>query len=300
MDEKKNAKLEEYLSQVTDIPTLPHIVIKLFNKIHDPEPDIEELADLIMSDQVLTTRMIRMVNSAFWGLSREVNSVKEAIVFLGLREITNLIYSVSLANTFERDTPLLKRVRFWEHSLGCALISKEIAKRSHFQDRELAYLAGLIHDIGEVIIAVQFGKDFEKVVEIVLDDHATFYDAEDIVLGINHTDFGAWLVKDWRLPSILSDVVSFHHKPFEAPEHKVLVAIVRLADLICLYHQLDFGYSEGEDIMPEIVDLWHFLGTKSKYLSDIELTQFLAELNENIEDVKSSVDSMYGQNEAVS
>jgi len=299
MDQIKREKLEEYLSQVTDIPTLPHIVIKLFNKIHEPEPDVEELADLIMSDQVLTTRMIRMVNSAFWGLNREVNSVREAIVFLGLREITNLIYSVSLANTFEHDTPLLKRVRFWEHSLGCALISKEIAIRAHFQDRELAYLAGLVHDIGEVIIAVHFSKEFEKVVEMVLDKHTTFYSAEDVVLGINHTDFGAWLVRDWKLPSILSDVVSFHHNPLEVPDHKILVAIVRLADLICLYHQLDFGYSEGENIMPDIVNLWHFLSTQSKYIADIELSEFLDEVNKNIEDVKSTVDSLYGQGETV-
>jgi len=295
MDQERHAILEEYLNQVEDIPTLPHIVIKLFNKIHEPEPNTEELADLIMTDQVLTTRMIRMVNSAFWGLNREVTSVKEAIIFLGLREITNLIYSVSLANTFEHDTPLLKRVRFWEHSFGCALISREIAILAEFQDKELAYLAGLIHDIGEAIIAMQFSAEFEKVVELVLDTHTTFYKAEDMVMHINHTDFGAWLIDKWKLPSILSQVVSYHHRPMDVQDHQMLVSMVRLADLVCLYYQLDFGYSEGEDIMPEIVALWHYLGKRSKKIADIELSNFLESLNKNIQDVKHTVESMYGE-----
>ncbi|RKY75441.1 hypothetical protein DRQ07_11905, partial [candidate division KSB1 bacterium] len=142
---------------------------------------------------------------------------------------------------------------------------------------------------------VQFGREFEKVVELVLDRHTTFYKAEDEILGINHTDFGVWLVQNWKLPPVLSNVVSYHHSPLEVTEHKNLVTIVRLADLICLYYQLDFGYSEGENIMPEIVKLWHYLGTQSKAIEKIELNKLLEEFNENIENVKSTVESMYGE-----
>lgn len=115
--------LDDYLSKIEDIPTLPYIVIQLFNKIHQPDPKVGELADLIMMDQILTTKMIRLVNSSYWGLNRQITSVKETIVYLGMREISNLVYSVTLTNTFERDAPLMERVRFWEHSFGCALYS---------------------------------------------------------------------------------------------------------------------------------------------------------------------------------
>lgn len=286
--------LEEYLSVIKDIPTLPHIVIQLFEKIHQPDPVVNELADLIMKDQVLTTKMIRLVNSAFWGINRQITSVRETIVYLGLREISNLIYSVTLTNTFERDAPLMERVHFWEHSFGCALSSRLIASRVRFPDAELAYLAGLLHDIGESIIAIHLYKEFEKVVQLVLDTGMTFYQAEEEILGMNHTDFGPWLVEKWLLPQKLSDAISCHHSIEKAEgESRNLVAIVRLADLICLYHKLDFGHPEGEDLNAEVRLTWRILCDCYPKLRNVELKSFFEEFNEHIESVKQSVKNVY-------
>ena len=286
--------LEEHLSVIQDIPTLPHIVIQLFEKIHQPDPVVNELADLIMKDQVLTTKMIRMVNSAFWGINRQITSVRETIVYLGLREISNLIYSVTLTNTFERDAPLMERVHFWEHSFGCALSSRLIAKRVRFPDVELAYLAGLLHDIGESIIAIHLYHEFEDVVQLVLEKGRTFYQAEEEILGFNHTDFGPWLVDKWLLPEKLSDVISHHHSIEKAEgESRKLVAIVRLADLICLYHKLDFGHPEGENLNSEVGLTWRMLCDCYPTLQNVELKSFFDEFNEHIESVKQSVKNVY-------
>lgn len=285
--------LDEYLSKIEDIPTLPYIVIQLFNKIHQPNPKVGELADLIMMDQILTTKMIRLVNSSYWGLNRQIASVKETIVYLGMREISNLVYSVTLTNTFERDAPLMERVRFWEHSFGCALYSRLIAQSVGYKDVELAYLAGLLHDIGESIIAIHLYQDFEQVVKLVLDRKMTYREAEDEVLGINHTDLGPWLVERWLLPEKIADVISHHHNINEAEDNKNLVAIVRLADLICLYHKLDFGHPEGEKLNAEIISTWRFLSECYPKLAKIEIKAFLKDFNKHIESVKQTVKAVY-------
>ena len=292
--EDRNLIVEGFLSQVQDLPTIPYVVVQIMERIQQPEPEIEELADLIMTDQVLTTQLLRMVNSAFYGLNRTVASVKETVIYLGLREIENLIYSVTLTNTFEIDAPLLKRIRFWEHSFGCALYSRLIAKKLGYPGKEQAYLAGLLHDIGEVIIALHLYQDFEKVVRLVKDDGKTFYQAEEEVLGINHTDLGSWLVDRWKLPSSLSNVITYHHTLEKAGEEDaLLVAIVRMADLVCLYHKLDFGYSEGESLTAEIVTVWRMLASKFPALAREDMQKFLEECNEQISAVKNAVQMVY-------
>lgn len=293
ISEKKREILNQYLGEIEDIPTLPNVVIQLMDKIHEPNPKVDELAELLMTDQVLTTRMIKLVNSVFYGLSREIASVKEAIVYLGLREINNLVYSVSLTNTFERDTPLLQRVRFWEHSFGCALISKLVAQKIGYPYVELAYLAGLLHDIGEAIIALHLTDQFEEVVRLVQQNGKTFYAAEDDILGINHTDFGQWLAETWHLPEIIAQVICYHHNLNDLQKDELLVAIVRLADLICIYHKLDFGYTEGEALTAEIKSTWQFICGHSTKLAEVSAKPFFDEFNEQVDTIKKMVERVY-------
>lgn len=293
MDEVKLQLIEETVGQIEDLPTLPHIVVQLLDKMHQPDPQIEELADLVMTDQVLTTAMITIVNSAFWGLTREVTSIRESIIYLGLRQVENLIYSVSLTNTFEQDAPLLKRVRFWEHSFGVALCSRLIAQRLRYPDEEMAYLAGLLHDIGEVILALYLYPTFEKVVEKIVEEGATFCDAEEAVLGFDHADVGAWLVDRWNLPPGLRSVIAHHHNVQNAAEDTLLVGIVRMADLICLYHHLDFGITEGEQVVPELLATWQWLVKRYPQLKAVKMKPFLEEFNDQIEVVKGMISSVY-------
>ncbi|MCK5147507.1 HDOD domain-containing protein [bacterium] len=293
MKAERHALVEDTLGEIENLPTLPHIVVQLLDKMHEKNPKIEELADLIMTDQVLTTQMISLVNSAFWGLNREVTSIRESVVYLGLRQVENLIYSVSLTNTFEQDAPLLKRVRFWEHSFGVALCSRLIAQRLRYPDEEMAYLAGLLHDIGEVILALYLHPVFKKVVEKVVDEKISFCAAEEAILGFNHTDVGSWLVSRWKLPPGLSAVISHHHNIQEATQDPLLVGMVRMADLICLYHKLDFGIAESESVIPEILSTWQYLGGTFPKLQKIKMKPFLQEFNQQIELVKGMVRAVY-------
>ena len=289
----KRSRLATFLRGIEDIPTLPHVVIELLDKIEDPEASPDELADLIMVDQVLATKMIRMVNSAFWGLRREVNSVRETIVLLGLRNISALAYSATLANTFERDAPLMQRVRFWEHAFGCALFSRLIAQRVGYPETELAYLAGLLHDIGESIIALHAYRKFEAVVRYMLDHSTTFFVAEERILGFNHTDLGPWLTEKWLLPAQLSDVITYHHSLPDLGCQSELVTIVRLADLVCLHYQLDFGHLENEALETEMAATWGLLLNRFPRIARTTPASFLAECESHIEVVKQTVEAVY-------
>ncbi len=295
MDDMRQELIERYLGQAEDLPTLPYIVVQILEKMHDKNPQIEKIADLIMTDQVLTAQMFQMVNSAFWGLNRKITSIRETIIYLGLRQVETLVYSVALTNTFEQDAPLLKRVHFWEHSFGCAMISRIISERVGFKQAESAYLAGLLHDIGEVILAVFLSKKFEKVVEYVLENNTSFYLAEDHVMGFNHTDLGPWLVERWKLPATLSNVISDHHHLSEA-EEPLLTTIVRLADLICIYYQLDFGINEGERLTVDIMEAWRKLNSLAPKPIKLQIKPFLDEFEEQIDIVKSTVAEVYRLN----
>lgn len=293
MDETKKIKFQEIIKDIDDLPTLPHVVIQLMEKINAPNPNVDELAEMIMTDQVLTTQMLRIVNSAFFGLTREISSVKETVVYLGLREIETLIYSATLTNTFEIDAPLMNRVKFWEHSFGCALYSRIIADLMNFPGKEMAYLAGLLHDIGESIIALKLYYKFEEIVEKVRNEKITFYQAEDQILGITHCDFGPWLVENWLMPAPISSVISYHHHVQEAKEHVTLVALVRLADLICLYNKLDFGHKENENIKDEIIMLWRLLSKESPTLAKTDIREFMKECISRIDSIKQTVEMVY-------
>ncbi len=293
LDSSRQQQLEKYLNKIEDLPTLPYVVIQLSNKIHAPDPQIDELADLIMTDQILTTKLMRIVNSAYWGLTRKVESVRESIIYLGLREIENLIYSVTLTNTFEIDAPLMQRVKFWEHSFGCALYCRLIAEQIGFEGKEMAYLGGLLHDVGESIIALHLYQEFEQIVGLVRDQNLTFYMAEEKVLGINHTDFGPWLQEQWLLPELITHIISNHHELKPGSDRDVILDVVRLADLICLYHKLDFGYTEGIDIVKEIVAVWKRLSIDFPKLQKVKISDFVEKCNKQIENVKHTVEMVY-------
>ena len=294
MDAERKNLIEKYAEEIENLPTLPHIVIQIMDKIHAPEPNIDELADLVMSDQVLTTRMLRLVNSVFWGLNRTVNSVKEALIYLGLREMSNLIYSVSLTNSFEINTIHIKRVRFWEHSFGCALYSRLIAQKIGHPDAEMAYLAGLLHDLGEAIFAMSFPDAFEEIIQRVACEGKTFCEAEQGILRIDHAAFGAWLLEKWGVPERLCRIVAKHHQIEEVGDDQSLSAVMRLADLICQFQRLDFGYLEGEPINVEIPLMWKKIQSYYPEMAREDMADLLEEFRDQEDAVKETVRSVYG------
>lgn len=293
ISEEKRNKLEPFIEKITHIPTLPSVLSKILSMTSDPNVEIEDIADAVLKDKVLTARMIRLVNSAFWGIRREIVSVREAIVFLGLQQVKNIVTTVSLFNTFHSKNPQFHVGTIWEHGLGCAIISRKIAEIAGFKDLEKAYLGGLMHDIGEVILSQFCIEDFNKVVDLVKEKKIGFYEAENEVLGINHADFGAWFQEKWGFGEDLAEVILKHHTPEEATINPELTSIVSLANLFCNVRGLDYHYAQILKVSFKDEYAWHTLAESSPVLNKMDVERFTLTLDGMVDEVKQIVREVY-------
>ncbi|MCK5147497.1 HDOD domain-containing protein [bacterium] len=292
---KKEMLIDAYVARATPMPTLPASAVRILELSKGDETDVEEIADAVMTDKVLTARMIRLVNSAFWGLRRQVTSIREAIVYLGLHQIRSIVLTTSLFNTFESKNPHFDVTHIWEHGLGCAMISRRIAKMAGYKDLEKAYIAGLMHDIGKVILSQYSLQEYDRVLELVrLGDH-TFYDAETEILGVNHTDFATWFKTQWGFAEELAEVIAMHHSPEKAVLDPYLVCIVNLADLFSSLRGLDYEMTQNMMVVFREEYAWKKIVELSPNLEQTDLKRFTFELDAMIDEVKQTVQEIYHQ-----
>lgn len=293
ISEEKRKKLEPFIEKITHIPTLPVVLSKILSMTSDPNVEIEDIADAVLKDKVLTARMIRLVNSAFWGIRREIVSIREAIVFLGLQQVKNIVTTVSLFNTFHSKNPQFHVSTIWEHGLGCAMISRKIAELSGYKDTEKAYLGGLLHDIGEVILSQFCIDEFNQVVDLVKKEKIGFYEAENEILGVNHTDFGLWFMEQWGFSDDLAEVIVMHHTPEKATINPELTSIVSLANLFCNVRGLDYHYAQILKVSFKDEFAWNTLAEKSPVLDKTDLERFTLSLDGMVDEIHQIVNEVY-------
>jgi len=289
----KNPELIALLSKIDKLPVLPPLAIKIMERTKDPEFGIDELIDLILMDQVLTAKMVRVVNSVYFGLGRRVESLREALVFLGAKEINNVVLTTTLLNTYSNPKNAQIFRAFWEYSFATAVVSKLLAKSLKYKDHERAYLAGLLHDIGEVILIHNFPEEFGKIIKRVEQSNCTFEEAEVEELGLSHTDFGPWLLEQWNYFGEIAHVVSRHHKPETAVFERHLVAIVHLAGLYCQNNELGFGISKDVKYNFEMNYSWELLKNEFSPNGSFNIGMHIARLDENLKYIKEIVKNAF-------
>lgn len=292
-DKAKNEKLMAYLGKIEHLPTLPVIVTQILEKTSNPEFDMNSVVDLILMDQVLTAKMIRLVNSAYWGLGRPIESLRQAIICLGIRNVRNVVFTTSLMQVVPGSQKSKWIKSFWEHSFACALICRLVAQRVVYKDLERAYLAGLLHDIGEIILIQNFPDEFEKVVKVAEKKQWDFYEAEKEVMAITHVDFGPWLLDQWKLCSEIAHVVARHHDVQSAVIEPGLVAIVRIADLYSRSKGLSLGNFEGIEIALEKEPAWSIIRAEFPQAKKIEPEVQLEYLDMQLDTVKQFIQMIY-------
>ncbi len=298
-NEKKKVLLDAYIARATPMPTLPASAMRILELTRADDADVEKIADEIMKDKVLTARMIRLVNSAFWGIRRRVASIREAIVYLGLNQIRSIVLTTSLFNTFPSKNPAFNISYIWQHGLGCALISKKIASLVHYPDLEKVYLGGLMHDIGKVVLSQFSIKEYDEVLEMVKEGFSTFYEAENKLLGINHCDFGPWFSSQWGFSKELTETISLHHNPEEAREDISLVSIVSLANLFCRVRGLDYAIKQHNPVSMFDTPAWKILKGNDPKLEKLDLARFTWELDATVEEVRQVVKAVFQSHQAV-
>ena len=210
MDEKQ---IYKQLDQIKEIPTLPTIVFELNQHLQNPESSITKVSETIEKDQAMSIKILKLVNSAFYGFQSKISDVKNAVVLLGFNAVRNAIISVSVINALPKTLLFqdFEMIEFWKHSLAVAVTSKSIAQKAGMDSADNCFVGGLLHDVGKVIMAQYFKDEFVKVWTRMQKEFLPFYDAEQKELPVDHTKIGAYLAERWKLPRGLTDAIRWHH-----------------------------------------------------------------------------------------
>lgn len=238
------------LDGIENLPTLPVMVQQVQKLINSPNSSMNQIGALISKDQAIAARVIRLVNSAFYGLGRKVSSIPQAIVVLGLNTVKNLVTGISIINMFDaaNSATLFNRDMLWLHSLGCAMGARLLAKNLGRNETEDYFLAGLLHDIGILILDQFFHDEFITVLAYAKEKKLDYYSAEQKVLDYTHCDVGAIVAEKWKIPDFLIQTMRYHHTSVNNnPEINCdVINIVHIADIAATNAGYHMGFQLGK------------------------------------------------------
>jgi HD-like signal output (HDOD) protein len=266
------------LNRIEDLPSLPEIVMKLSSAVENPDTDAAAVARIIGDDPALTTKILRVVNSAYYGrggVSKEITSVPFAVARIGFREIKNIVLTMASFSFFRSGTPNIHLRNFWRHSVLTAITTKTIhdfAKDDRIaseQDLDMYYVTGLLHDIGVLALDFYFNEILKKVIIEMRSSRIMLPEAERRVLGVDHATIGGYITRAWGLPGAIVAAVENHHSPEMAPEPvRRMARVVNLANYICAIHGPHFCADHPEDDSESPLSL-KALGIPVKSISEI-------------------------------
>ncbi len=289
------AKAEQMVEKVDDLPTIPAVATQVLQLLDQPDVQVEEVADLMLSDQVMTARVMKMINSPVYKPGHQITSLKRALVYLGLRHIREVALTTSFISAFDDASGAFEIATFWEHSFGVGMVSKIIAEKIGYIDLERAYIAGVIHDIGEVFLSNYLRDEFRQVLDGIKDKPVKLVDAEARHFGTTHCEIGLCMARKWNFPESYCEVIACHHAPTEATIDPVLCAIVNLADLFYSVRELNYGGWVSFNLNEE--PSWQILKTMSPSLVQLDVERFCYELDDAIPDVKNLVTAIFNSQE---
>lgn len=237
------------LAGMENMPSLPVTLAPLMRYFEQPleQLDVQRVLDLISQDKSLVAQCIHMANSPLFGRWQPVDSVRGAVVALGMQRMRDIVTSCCLLTLLPSQGDL-DPVIFWEHSFGCALVSRQFAVKIGFPDPGKAYLAGLLHDIGIVVNLWVLPKEFREAFTLARTKEIPLHEAEMCALGITHGESGRILAERWNFTPALTQVIAYHDDPPRAASHRDLVALVSLSDLLCRMGGLGHGYVEERQV----------------------------------------------------
>jgi putative nucleotidyltransferase with HDIG domain len=253
-------RLRRVVDRIQGLPTLPAMLSSINRLMVNPRTSAKEIAQLISSDPAITSKVLRVVNSSFYGFPNRISTVTHAIVILGFNTIRSIVLSTSIFDALRKSQPAhgFDRAAFWRHSIGAGACSRVLARKLGYTALEEFFIAGLLHDVGKIALDSYLPDDFAKVVAKVREADCTMLEAEEAVLGVNHADVGGWLLQKWSLSQGLVDAVARHHSPALAGENLKPAAIVHVGDMLSRALQIGSG---GDRRMPPLSDeAWTALG----------------------------------------
>jgi putative nucleotidyltransferase with HDIG domain len=248
--------VKDILSRVGEVQPLPGTVLRLIQVVNNPNSTVEQMVEAVRYDQAVTSQMLRIVNSAYFSFSREISSLNEALRVLGSLKVLQLVMAIHTNSLLAKDQRGygLSPGKLWQHSVGVALASAALADHLRQPNKNLLFTAGLLHDIGKVILNEYVAEEFADIVTQVGEKKISFSEAEKLALGFSHDEIGAQVAEKWQLPDTIVRGIRYHHDPGAADPPDVLVDILHLADCTCLMLGIGIGsdglfYRADEEVM---------------------------------------------------
>jgi len=262
---------EKVEKTINFLPPMPSVMMDLVQALNNDDIDLRSLGNIISKDPSMSMNVLKIANSAFYGLPTKVTTVEQAVRMLGTNEITSLCISVSASRSLRapRGVATFDMKLFWDHSVATGVIGKILCSRLNLGRWDSLYLAGLIHDVGKVVLDRFVHDVYKEIVDLTFKESISIREAETIVMGASHDEVGGWLMEKWRLPTVFGEVARYHHTVNEAPEKSIIpVAIVSLADQLARLkghgfggdmNGVDFPETEGFKVLekrnPDIVNV---------------------------------------------
>lgn len=249
---------QSLVNKSLELVSPPSTYARLDELINDPESAIDDISKVINTDPALTTRLLKIVNSPFYGFPSQINTISRAITVIGIRELTHLVLATSVVNAFTGiPKTLIEMNTFWRHSLACAICAKLLAEAAGHKQSEQYLIAGLLHNIGSLVLYQSVPELAAESIKSARFGHEVLHLAEKRVIGFDHTEAGEALIQAWHLPESLGFVARHHHQPV-ASGYAVEVCIVHVADV--MVSAVPFGHSGDMHVPPLDPVAWERLG----------------------------------------
>ncbi len=241
-------EFDSIVKNIKDLPALPAVVMELLNSIDQEDIDISVLAKKVSHDQALTAKTLKLANSPIYGAQVKVTTIQQAITLLGFQSVRSLITAAGVAGCFpDNQCTGFEFKAFWRHSIATAVCAKVLARHLHV-NQDFAFTAGLLHDIGRLVLVSCFPHDYARAISYRTAYDCTMLEAEQHVLGLDHVIAGHALAEHWNFSDTMQKAIAGHHEP-EVPGAGFLAAIVHVADFIA--HALDLS-GPADDLAPQL------------------------------------------------
>jgi putative nucleotidyltransferase with HDIG domain len=290
------AQIRERVKKIETLPTIPAVFLPLLDLLNLPldRVRLDEVVKLVSYDNTIAAQCLRVVNSPLFGMAKSPETIKAAVISLGLRRVQTILLTCCMSNAFPIKNWALDPTVFWRHSLGCAMVCRKFSEKLGAADGDKAYMAGLLHDIGFLVNCIAFPKEFTTAVAHATQEQMLFDEAECATMGFTHCDTGLALAESWHLAADMVQAIAHHHDPGQSEAAQPLVALVHLSDLLCRMRGLGYGYYERQKVDLVQDPAWDILLKEYRTLEGVDLVRFTFELDESVEEICGLVSTIFG------
>ncbi len=276
--------LDQLVQHVRELPSLPDTTIKVLKMTDDPMASARSVSSAISVDVALTSKVLKIANSAYYGMPRSVATVNEAVLILGMQALRNLALAASTYDMLRKECAGYRLAvgELWNHSLACAIAAQMITMKKRVGRPEEAFVAGLLHDVGKVVLNVHVAAQFQAIIALAELDAVPFHEAEKFILGFDHAEVGGKVAEHWNLPSPLCEAITGHHSLSGGANTSWLTAAVYVANTLSHTVSQDVDIFEPKPIDPIALEILLLQESDIEEIRD-ELGEMITKLRVGLE-----------------